>query len=229
MNSPAGMTRFRTNRDRASLAAPLLPHHRTCGSAPGGSVTYARAGWGFVSLFADGCFAAPRFLRASRYPTLASSAEADWLAHGYPREPRTILPTITVRAFIRCRTNMPSADFCSEIKAPCDAFSHDSVTHNRSPKVKFDRLPYATAEFTASALDGYGLRDHWPARPAPYASHPVLVHRLVRFVPLFFQTPPRDDALALHYHFNLHQVGKRTFTFELSNMLGTPKIDSLRL
>ena len=35
----------------------------------------------------------------------------------------------------------------------------------------------------------------------------------------FLSAPPRDDALALRYL--LHQVVKRTFTFELSNMLGT--------
>ena len=43
---------------------------------------------------------------------------------------------------------------------------------------KFDRRPCPTAEFTTSVFDGYGLRCHWPARPTPYASDPVLVHRL---------------------------------------------------
>jgi hypothetical protein len=43
---------------------------------------------------------------------------------------------------------------------------------------KFDRLRRATAGFTTGELDGYGLRDHWPARPPPYASDPVFVHRL---------------------------------------------------
>src|ERR1035441_3985792 len=46
-----------------------------------------------------------------------------------------LLPAITVRGFTRCRTNMPSADFCCEIKAPCDAFSQDSATHSGSPEV----------------------------------------------------------------------------------------------
>ena len=32
------------NRDRGSLAAPPFPHHRTCGSASGGSVDYAGCG-----------------------------------------------------------------------------------------------------------------------------------------------------------------------------------------
>ena len=43
---------------------------------------------------------------------------------------------------------------------------------------KFDHLQRATAGFTTSAFDGYGLRSRLPARPAPYASDPVLVHRL---------------------------------------------------
>jgi hypothetical protein len=76
----------------------------------------------------------PGSFRASPYPPLNSSAEADWLAHGL-RESRALLITITVRAFIRFRTNMPSADFCCRIKAPCDAFSHEFATRNRSPEV----------------------------------------------------------------------------------------------
>ena len=61
---------------------------------------------------------------------------------------------------------------------------------------KFDRLPCATAGFTTSALDGYGLRDHWPARPTPYASNPILVHRLAcllhaSFRPHLTMTPLR--------------------------------------
>ena len=76
----------------------------------------------------------PGYFRASPYPPPVSSAEADWLTHGI-HESRALLPTITVRAFIRCRTNMPSADFCCEVKAPCDAFSHESATRNRSPEV----------------------------------------------------------------------------------------------
>jgi hypothetical protein len=61
---------------------------------------------------------------------------------------------------------------------------------------KTDRLPRATAEFTTSALDGYGLRCHWPARPPPYALYPVLVHRLApllhaSFRPRLAMTPLR--------------------------------------
>src|SRR5690348_17303110 len=60
--------------------------------------------------------------------------KADWLAHDRS-EFRALLPAITVRAFTTCVANMPSADFCCEIKAPCDAFSHDSARHSRSPEV----------------------------------------------------------------------------------------------
>src|SRR6266404_9873887 len=52
---------------------------------------------------------------------------------------------------------------------------------------KFDRLRHATAGFTTSELDGYGLRDHWPARPPPSASYPVLVHRLASLLRASFR------------------------------------------
>jgi len=71
-------------------------------------------------------------------------------------------------------------------------------TQNRSPG-KFDSLPYATAGFTTSALDGYGLRGHVPARPAPYASDPVLVHRLVRLLHASFR--PRLATTPLRFAF----------------------------
>ena len=43
------------------------------------------------------------------------------------------------------------------------------------------------------------------------------------FAPPFFQTSRHRYALALRYHFTLHQVVKGTSTPELSNMLGTQK------
>src|SRR5207244_6547045 len=52
---------------------------------------------------------------------------------------------------------------------------------------KFDRLPRTTAEFTTNAFDGYGLHGHLPARPAPYASDPVFVHRLARLLHASFR------------------------------------------
>ena len=63
----------------------------------------------------------------SPYPPLASSAGGDWPAHGRC-EFRVLLAAITLRAFTPCVVTMPSAHFCCEIKASCDAFSHDSAT-----------------------------------------------------------------------------------------------------
>jgi len=62
---------------------------------------------------------------------------------------------------------------------------------------KFNRLQRATAEFTTSALDGYGLRGPLPARPAPYASYPVLVHRLASLLHASFR--PRLAATPLRF------------------------------
>src|SRR3974390_2565448 len=62
-----------------------------------------------------------------------------------------------------------------------------SGTNGRSPEVSSIRLPCAAAGFTLSAFDGYGLCGHLPARPAPYASDPVLVHRLARLLHASFR------------------------------------------
>ena len=58
--------------------------------------------------------------------------------------------------------------------------SSGSRTNGRSPEVSSTAFRTQPPEFTTSAFDGYGLRCQLPARPAPYASNPVLVHRLVR-------------------------------------------------
>ena len=142
-------------------------------------------------------------------------------------ESRALLPTITVRAFVRCRTNMPSADmpsadFCCEIKASCDAFSHDSATHSRSPEVS------STAFRTQPPnLQPVPLMDMGFAVIGPLARHRMPQIRFLYIGSCVCSTLLSDPAsrrrpcasLSLH----LHQVVKRTFTFELSNMLGTPE------
>ena len=133
-----------------------------------------------------------------------------------------LLPTITVRAFIRCRTNMPSADFCCEIKAPCDTFSHDSVTRSRSPEV------ISTAFRTQPpVLQPVPLMDMDFAIIGPLVRHRMPRIRFLYIGSYVCSTLLSDPAsrrrpcasLSLH----LHQVVKKTFTFKLSNMLGTPK------
>jgi hypothetical protein len=130
----------------------------------------------------------PGSFRASPYPTLAWQAPPKRIGWRMAiHESRALLPTITVRAFIRRRITMPSADFCCEIKASCDAFSREFATHSRSPEVSSTAFRTQPPDLQPVLFDGYGLRCHMPTRPAPYASDPVLVHRLVRLLHASFR------------------------------------------
>lgn len=73
---------------------------------------------------------------------------------------------------------MPSAGSCAALRPPRGSPSPKRDTA-QAYRGKLDRLLRTTAGFTSRALDGYGLRDLMPARPALPASYPVLVHRLV--------------------------------------------------
>src|SRR5438477_4664174 len=94
------------------------------------------------------------------------------------------LPSLrrTVWAFVRCRTTTPAADVCRPVRMDRSTLSPDSRTNGRSPEVSSTAFRTQPPEFTTSALDGYGLRCQLPASPTPYASNPVLVHRLVRLL-----------------------------------------------
>jgi len=137
-------------------------------------------------------------------------------------ESRALLPTITVWAFTTRVATMPAADFYCEIKAPCDAFSHDSATRSRSPEV-------SSTAFRTQPPD---------LQPVPLmdmdfvVTGPLVRHRMPQIQFLYIgsyvcSTLPSDPAsrrrpcasLLLH----LHQVVEGTFTPKLSNMLGTPE------
>src|SRR5713101_1358342 len=103
----------------------------------------------------------------------------------------------TVWAFITVRViTMPAADCCRCIQVvslPPQSRLRDQQQLSRG---KLDRLQRTTAGFTTSVLDGYGLRCQLPTRPTPYASYPVLVHRLAlllhaSFRPRLATTPLR--------------------------------------
>ena len=136
-------------------------------------------------------------------------------------ESRALLPMITVRAFTTRVANMPSADFCCEIKASCDTLSRDSATHNRSPEV-------SSTAFRTQPPD---------LQPVPLMDMDFVVigqlvrHRmpLIRFLYIgsyvcstLLSDPASRRRPCASLSLHLHQVVKRTFTFELSNMLGTP-------
>src|SRR5947208_3954737 len=163
----------------------------------------------------------PGSFRASPYPPLASSAEADWLATGL-HESRALLFTITVRAFMRCRTNTPSADFCGEIKAPCDAFSHDSVTHSRSPEVSSAAFRTQPPNLQPAPLMdmGFAVICLLGRRRMPLIRF-LYIGSYVCSTLLSDPLSPKCPCASLSLH--LHQVVKGTFTPKLSNMLGTHK------
>jgi len=81
---------------------------------------------------------------------------------------------------------MPSADFCAEITALANR-SVPLRDTTQTSRGKSSRLHRAPAEFTSTALDDYGLRDHLPARPAAQASYPVLVHRVAALLRASFR------------------------------------------
>ena len=129
------------------------------------------------------------------------------------REFRILLPAITHRAFT---TRVAPSGLLLRDQSALRRLQSRFRDAQQISRGKFDRLPHANAEFTTRALDQYGLRCHWPDRPAPSASDPVLVHRLVRLFhassePCLATTPsPRSGC-------------RGDFHPELSNMLGTRK------
>ena len=133
-----------------------------------------------------------------------------------------LLLLLIVQAFVPRGTTMPSADFCHAVKAPCDAFSHDSETHGRSPAIRL-------TAFNAQPPD---------LQPAPltdvdFAVNGQLVrHRMphIRFLSIgsrLCSTLPSDAASrrrpCASLSLLLHQDVKRTCTSKLSIMRGVPQ------
>src|SRR5271166_1176601 len=94
------------------------------------------------------------------------------------------------------RPNMPSADFCSAVRPPCDSLSPLTDTEQISWG-KLSRLlcggPSGDAGSTLRTLDGYGLRGKLPARPA-LAPNIRFCPSTRTFAIRFFQTPPRGGS-----------------------------------
>src|ERR1700730_7771093 len=61
---------------------------------------------------------------------------------------------------------MPSADFCSAVMRPLGRLSRLADDTGQISRGKLNRLQCTTAGSTLCTLDGYGLRDTLPARPA---------------------------------------------------------------
>src|SRR5215472_8572595 len=80
-------------------------------------------------------------------------------------ETQALLTLPLVRAFVARATTTPSADFCRAVRATSRCPQSRIRDTRQISRDKLDHLPRATAGFTTSALDGYGLRDHLLARP----------------------------------------------------------------
>src|SRR5438270_6975931 len=61
---------------------------------------------------------------------------------------------------------MPSADFCPAVRRPLGLLSRRNGDTRQISRGKLNRLRCTTAGSTPRAVDGYGLRDTLPARPA---------------------------------------------------------------
>jgi hypothetical protein len=114
----------------------------------------------------------------------------------------------------------PSADFCRSVRTGCPIPSPVSRTHDRSPKV-------SSTAFRTQPPD---------LQPVPSMDMDFVVtcqlvrHRMpqVRFLYIgsyvcstLLSDPASRRRPCASLSLYLHQVVKRTFTFELSNMLGT--------
>ena len=131
-----------------------------------------------------------------------------------------LLLLLIVQAFVPRGTTRPSADFCHAVKAPYDAFSHESVTHDRSP-------PISLTAFNAQPPN----LPPAPLMDADFAAMGQLVRRCrpyIRFLSIgsrLCSTLPSDPASrrrpCASLSLLLHQDVKRTSTSKLLNMLGT--------
>src|SRR5208283_1687020 len=102
----------------------------------------------------------------------------------------------SVWAFAACAATTPAADFCRTVRVNLHPQSRFRDMRQTS-RDKTDRLRRATAGSTTSALDGDGLRCQMPARPAPQACYPVLVHRLASLLHASFR--PRLATTPLRF------------------------------
>ena len=129
-----------------------------------------------------------------------------------------------VRSFLvsqAIHATMPVDDFCRPVRMNRSILSPDSGTNGRSPEVISTAFRTQPPNLQTVLLMGYGLRGHLPARPAPYASDPVLVHRLVRLLhasfrpsvagtPLRFANPSPPSGWVKDFHLQTAEHARHT-------------------
>ena len=94
----------------------------------------------------------------------------------------------------------PYADFCPAVRLPLDSLSREA-TQSRSPGVSSIAFCAQSPDLRSACLMDMGF-----AVRCPLALRSRLVSDFCpstrAFAPRFLQTPPRDDAVALRYHFS---------------------------
>jgi hypothetical protein len=127
---------------------------------------------------------------------------------------------LIVQAFVPCGTTMPSADFCHAVKAPCDAFSHESETHGRSPAISltaFNAQPPNLPPAPLMNVD-FAVSCQLVQRRRPHIRFLFIGSRLCSTLPSDLASSRRPCAsLSLL----LHQDVKGTCIPKLINLLGT--------
>ena len=117
---------------------------------------------------------------------------------------------------------MPSADFCDAIRTPRGIPSPDSGTRRRPPEVSPTAFSAQPPNLPPAPLMdmGFAVISPLARRRRPRIRFLSIGSRLCYTLPSDHASRRRPCAsLDLH----LHQVGQRTFTSKLSNMLGTLK------
>src|SRR5207253_1187077 len=117
---------------------------------------------------------------------------------------------------------MPSADFCRPVRTDRSILSLDFETNGRSPEVSSTAFRAQPPNLQPTPLMdmGFVVICQLARRRMP----------LIRFLYIgshvcstLLSDPPSPERPCASLSLHLHQVVKRTFTFELSNMLGTQK------
>ena len=131
-----------------------------------------------------------------------------------------LLLLLIVQAFVPRGTTMPSADFCHAVKAPYDAFSHESVTHDRSPAISLTAFNAQPPNLQPAPLMDM---DFAIIRPIVQRSMPHIRFLSIgsRLCSTLLSDPASRRCPGASLSLLLHKDGKGTCTPKLLNMLGT--------
>ena len=138
-----------------------------------------------------------------------------------PIETQVLLAFPIVRAFLTCVSTTPSADFCCAVKTPHDAFSHDSVTHSRSPVISPTTFHAQPPDLPPVLLMEVGFAISCSLALHRRPQYPVLVHRLACLLhasfrprlattPLRFANPSPPSGWVEDLHLQAVEHARRT-------------------